>query len=30
MQEMVSERAKLVEHFEKDTELKTKMVVSGI
>lgn len=27
---MVAERAKLVEHFDRDTELKSKMVVSGI
>jgi hypothetical protein len=30
MQEMIGERAKLVEHFDRDTELKSKMVISGI
>jgi hypothetical protein len=27
---MISERSKLVEHFDKDTELKSKMLISGI
>ena len=30
MEEMKSEREKLIEHFDKDTDLKEKIIINGI